>query len=698
MRLKLYFLTATILMATIVGNLHAVTQDEAFTLGDIVVTGEKSDVTDIGISSVITQDQIQATNSNTLADALKFAPGITMTRGYKNDPEISIHGFGQEKTLFLIDGIPYYETYYGKLNLDQIPAGIISRIEVTKNAPSVLYGANAQIAVINVITKKGTPKPSFSFTGEIGDNDTYSGSISHGNQIGAVNYWLNYSHEESDGWRLSSDFEPRISTNSNTKGDTTNNGIHEDGGLRNNSDYTRDRFWSRIGINPTPDSEYFVSFHMMDSEMGHPTATNTYKFFTKAGDNPAFSSFSRFDDYRDWGVDFSGKQVISNAFTLRGKLFYHDHEDVYVSYDSADYDTEISKSSYKDNFIGGSLFGDFQFADMHKGHLSFHYKRDTHEDKSDEYLPFNEYEGDTGSIGTEHEFFTDFGLSLYTGASYDWFAINKAEEYDFKMISKTDYDFMGQSAMETPDTMSEFNPMAGFTWETNQNKFYGSIAKKTRFPTLSQLYASKGGNIELESEQSINYTLGVTKSFNSRITGDMALFYHDISDWISRDYLKDSDGVDIYTNIEDVTMMGFETSLDFVFCDYFSMNANYTYNKAENDSDIRVTDKVAGVPENKYGLGCKITVPRALVIVDLQGFYVDKVYDDLPTPNDKAGSPTAISQTNDYFIVNTKISRKFRERMTIYAELDNLFDEDYEQEISFPGEGRNFRMGLTFDF
>jgi len=36
--------------------------------------------------------------------------------------------------------------------------------------------------------------------------------------------------------------------------------------------------------------------------------------------------------------------------------------------------------------------------------------------------------------------------------------------------------------------------------------------------------------------------------------------------------------------------------------------------------------------------------------------------------------------------------------MTIYAELDNLFDEDYEQEISFPGEGRNFRMGLTFDF
>ncbi len=686
MKFKRYVLTAALVMTVAVGNLYAATPDapDSFTLGDIVVTSEKADVTDIGISQTITHVEIEATNSKTLADALQFAPGITMTRGNKNEPEISIHGFGQEKSLFLIDGIPYYETNYGKLNLDQIPAGIISKIEISKNAPSVLYGANAQIAVINVVTKQGTQKPSFSFQGEIGEDDTYSAAISHGNQVGAVNYWLSYSHEESDGWRMSNDFKPQ-----EVKGK-----ILEDGGLRNNSDYDKDRFWARVGITPTPDSEYFVSFHMMDSEFGHPPATDYAKYFPKAGDKPGFSTYSRFDEYRDWGVDFSGKQKISNALTIRGKLFYHDHEDEYVSFDGPDYDTEISKSSFKDNFVGGSLFADFQFAEMHKGHVSLHYKRDSHEDRADEYLPYNEYEGDTGSIGTEHEFFTDFGLSVYAGASYDWFKINEAEDYVYTKVSKKEYIFEGQEDKETPDTMAEFNPMIGFTWETNQNKFYGSVAKKTRFPTLGQLYSSKGGNPDLEAEESINYTLGVTRSFNKRITVDFAGFYHDIEGWISRDYNTDTNGYDIYTNVEDITMLGFETAINIVFCDYFSMNANYTYNDAKNDSSKKVTSKVAGVAENKFGVGCTATIPKILVKVNLQGIYVDGVYEDLPTPQDPN---TEITDSDDYFIVNSRISKKFRDKMSIYAELDNIFDEDYEQEIGFPSRGRNFRVGVKLD-
>ncbi|WP_041273102.1 TonB-dependent receptor plug domain-containing protein [Desulforapulum autotrophicum] len=686
MKFRRYAVAAILLMAMAGGDLYAATPDpdDTFSLGDIVVKGEKTDVADIGISQVITDVEIKATNSTTLAEALKFAPGITMTRGSKNEPEVSIHGFGSEKTLFLIDGIPYYETYYGKLNLDQIPVGIISKIEITKNAPSVLYGANAQIAVINVVTKKGTQKPSLSLQGEIGENGTYSGGLSHGNQIGAVNYWLSYLHEESDGWRMSDDFEP-----TEVKGK-----ILEDGGFRINSDYKKDKFWARMGITPTTDSEYFVSFHIMDSEFGHPLATDYAKYFPKAGDKPAFSSYSRFDDYRDWGVDLSGKHTISSALTLRGKLFYHDHQDVYVSYDGPDFDTVVAESTYKDNFVGGSLFGDFQFADMHKGHVSLHFKQDTHEGRDDDYLPYNKYEAYTGSIGTEHEFFTNFGLALYAGASYDWFDITEAQDYVYEKLSSSNYVFEGQTDMETPSTMSEFNPMAGFTWEKDQIKVYGSVAKKTRFPTLGQLYSSSSGNPDLTAEKSINYTLGVTKAFGKRVTADVSGFYHDISGWISRDYVQNLVGDDVYSNVEDVSMLGFETSVKVVFCDYFSVNANYTYNHAKDESDNRVTDKVAGVPENKYGLGCALTIPKVLVKVDLQGIYVDTMYEDLPTPLDPTNETT---RSDDYFILNTRISKKFRDRMSVYVSLNNLLDEDYEQEIGFPGEGRNFRVGFSLD-
>ena len=692
MKFKLYVITALFCLAGAVGNLCADTRDgkDAFTLGDIVVSSEKTDVTDIGITNVITNQEIEATNSSTLAEVFKFAPGITMTRGLKNEPGVSVHGFGQEKTLFLIDGIPYYETYYGRLNLDQIPTGIISKIVISKNAPSVLYGANAQVAVVNVITKKGTAKPSLGLQGEIGENGTYSTSVSHGNQIGAVNYWLSYLHRESDGWRMASDFEPRESKRIKRFMENRD-GIHENGGFRNNSDYETDRLWARFGITPTPEAEYFISFNMMNSEIGHPTNINEYKYFPKKEDEPAFSSFSRYGDYDDWGIDLSGSQVVSDALTIRGKLFYHDHEDVYVSYDGPEYDDIISKSTAKDDFVGGSLFADFQFAEMHKGHVSLHYKRDTHERRDDTYLPYNEYEGDTGSFGTEHEFFTDFGLSFYVGGAYDWFDINDAEDYIFDDDDK----YAGQTEMKIPGTMSEFNPMIGFTWEADQTKYYGSVAKKTRFPTMSQLYSSKGGNPELDSEQTINYTLGVTKKYGDRITVDFAGFYHDISDWISDDYYDDDyTGLKINTNTEEISMIGFETSVNIVFCDYFSMNANYTYNDAENESSQRVTDKVAGVPENKIGLGCAITIPKILAKVDLQGIYVDNVYSDLPTTSNPDDD---VLTTDDYIIFNTRISRKFRDKMSLYVEVDNLFDEEYEQEIGFPGEGRNFRFGFKYD-
>ncbi len=688
-----YLAVCLICLGVFAGHLLAGESEDqdAFTLGDIVVTGEKTDIADIGISSIITFEQIEATNSKTVAEALRFVPGITMTRGMKNEPEISVHGFSQEKSLFMIDGIPYYETYYGKLSLDQIPVDVISRIEVSKNAPSVLYGANAQMAVINVITKKGTDTPSFNVRGEMGEYDTYKAAFSHGNQVGAVNYWLSYSHEESDGWRLSDDFDPETAKRQR-KWMPNRDGIHEDGGFRENSDFEKDRFWARAGIVPSSDSEYFVSFHVMDSEYGHPPATDKYRIFPTSGDDAGFSTFAEFNQYRDWGIDLSAKQLVSDYLTIRGKLFYHDHEDEYVSYDGPDYETEIAESSYKDDFFGGSLFADFTFAEPHKGHVSFHFRRDSHEDRSGENLPYNEYISYTGSVGTEHEFATKWGLTVYAGISYDWFDVDDAEDYVFD----DDDNLVGQVDNETPDSMDEFNPMVGFTYELDQTTLYGSVAQKTRFPALFELYSSQGGNPSLSAEESINYTLGITQLFGNRVTANFSGFYHDISDWISRDYYEDDyTGVELYDNVEDIRMMGFETSMDVVFCDYFKMNINYTYIDAENQSSKRVTHNVIGVPEHQYGIGLNALIPKVLAMVDMQGVYVDGVYDDLPT----TGNPEAETvETDSYFILNARLSRKFKDKYSIYVEVDNLFDRDYEQEIGFPGRGRNFRVGASFAF
>ena len=106
----------------------------AYTLGEIVVKGEGSAARQIGTISEISFEEIKATDSKTVAEALKFVPGVEITTGRKNEANISIQGFDQSKALVLIDGIPYYETKYGKLDLNQIGTDGIARIDVIKGA------------------------------------------------------------------------------------------------------------------------------------------------------------------------------------------------------------------------------------------------------------------------------------------------------------------------------------------------------------------------------------------------------------------------------------------------------------------------------------------------------------------------------------------------------------------------------------
>ena len=152
---------------------EAVADFEAFDLGEIYVTAEKYPASrEVTVTTEITAEDIKTTNSKTVAEALSYVPGIRVSTGYKNEPDIQIQGFSQNRNLILIDGVPYYETNYGKLDLNQIPVDNIAKIEITKGGASVLYGPNALGGVVNIITKKATEKPHADALFEIGENAT----------------------------------------------------------------------------------------------------------------------------------------------------------------------------------------------------------------------------------------------------------------------------------------------------------------------------------------------------------------------------------------------------------------------------------------------------------------------------------------------------------------------------------------------
>jgi iron complex outermembrane recepter protein len=695
-RIKLFFVLFIISFLFINGIMTAEEKKEekkdydVYTLGEIVVSGQKSAVRDIGIINEVTFEDIKATDSKTVAQALNYVPGIQVTTERKNEAGVSLQGFDQTKVVVLIDGVPYYETKYGKLDLNQLGTNGIARIDVIKGAASVLYGANAEAGVINIITKKPTEDPSFDANIEIGSKEGRTLSLSHGMKKGIMNYWLGYTHREFDAWPLSDDFVPRTGVITRKPGGTTNAIIENGGHYRDNSDYNTNNLWGKIGIEPNDKAEYYVNMQYIQTEKGDPPNVDTITIFPN---RPAFSWFDRMVNYEDWGIDFNAKQILSDKLTLKGTFFYHNHKDEYVSYSDATYRTSIADSEYKDYVLGEMILAEYRPVDWDTLRMSFHYRGDSHKQRDDVYLPFEDNFAYTGSIGLENETsFMDKKIALVLGISYDWFMIDKATA---NTTNSRTGAFIAQVDKVLPDTKNESNPMIGINYYMNDTtRFFASAARKTRFPTLNELFSSKGGNAELDSETSINYTIGVNKSFGSNFAFEIAPFYHDISDRISRD-LPDPDPANLFHNTAKISMLGVETNIMWNPTADLAFNLGYTYIDAEDDSPGQVVDVVTNVPKHKMNIRMNYIVPVIDCRMDLNMTYFGKSYDQLPT----ALRPTQAVIVNDrYTIFNAKLSREIMEDFNGYFRVENMFDKNYETSVGYPAPGRSVWVGLSYKY
>jgi len=671
--LKLFCLSCAIFLMA--GTAQAKDSEDVFTLGEIVVNSEKPGVKDISIHNVIDAKEIEAIGAKNLVDALHYAPGVYIGTGRKNQPNISIHGFDQSRTLILLDGIPYTESYYGKLDLRQIPSSIISRIEITKGAPSVLYGANYLGAVINVITKKGTQDPSLELTGEMSDADTYRVAAAHANTVGNVNYWLSYERSASDGWWLSDSYSER--DGGIKKGDNITPAKLENGGLRDHSDYDRQTVWGRVGVTPTEKNAFYLSAFYTSSNYGIPVSDE--QAFIKHG----FSDMAEVEDYADWGFDFNGSQEITEYLKLRALLYYHNHQDEYQSYSDPEHDTKLDKSKYKDYIVGGSLFADIEPVEWDTLRLAFHYSGNSHKDRKAEDENYAEFFSYIGSVGIENELNYGEFPTLVVGASYDWTDITKAEKDDGIEQDYTDPD-------------AQFNPMIGLSYQikTTNTRVYGSIARKTRFPALNELFSSKRGNPELETERSINYVLGAEQPVTDWLDVEISGFAHEIDDYITLN--QKSGNKDSYDNIGKVEMLGFEAGAHIRPIDDLTLSVSYTYNHVRDRSEDRVTEYVEQAPEHLLSLGADYLIPVIDVAVNLRARYMDGVYSDLPDRTDPNADEVKL---DDFFVVDGRISKSFLENYEVYFEMKNIFDEDYvDDSEGYPAPGRNFLVGVKASF
>ncbi len=111
-----------------------------------------------GVVTAMTREEIHASGARDLLEVLQLIPGFSFHTDVEGVVGAGFRGmWGHEgKVLLILDGIEMNELLYSTNPLGgHVPVQIIERVEVIRGPGSAVYGGNAELAVINVITRSG---------------------------------------------------------------------------------------------------------------------------------------------------------------------------------------------------------------------------------------------------------------------------------------------------------------------------------------------------------------------------------------------------------------------------------------------------------------------------------------------------------------------------------------------------------------
>ncbi len=153
--------------------------------------------------SVFTAEDIESLGSHSVADVLRYVPGLNVESTGREGSLTSVFARGGESDYnhVLIDGVRVNDNG-GSYDFGRVSAGEIDRVEVVRGAQSALYGSDAIGSVIQIFTKRGAPDsgPRMSGSFEGGSFGTTRGDLRVlGGAAGRVDYQLGVSHRGTDG-------------------------------------------------------------------------------------------------------------------------------------------------------------------------------------------------------------------------------------------------------------------------------------------------------------------------------------------------------------------------------------------------------------------------------------------------------------------------------------------------------------------
>lgn len=634
-----------------------------FTLGEVVVKGSKP----ADINSYIGAAQIRQFAKNDVSKALNLLPGVNLSAvGPRNEAMVYVRGYDLRQVPLLIDGIPVYIPYDGYVDLARFTTFDLAEVNVSKGYTSVIYGPNALGGAINLISRK--PVKRFELSGAGGWlSGGYRTNINVGSNLGKFYIQAGASKLNRDSFPLSQKFTPYKT---------------EEGGSRNNSWSSDEKYNIKVAYTPGGNSEYALSYIYQHGKKGTPVYAGTDTLNSQFR-NPRFWQWPYWNKQ---SVYFLSNTTLDSNSYIKSRFYYDKFKNLLNSYNDATY-TLISrpyafKSYYNDYSAGGIIEYGNTISARDKLTATIQYKQDVHRENN-EGEPVRTMSDNTFTAGIENEFRLHTHLLLLTGFSYNYRRSITAQQYNSATKQVSDYPFNSNNA---------FNVQGGLEYKPDAvNSFTVSIARKTRFATSKDRYSYRLGtaipNPDLKAEYALNYELGYRRSVSNTLNMQAALFYSKLNDAIlmvpnvtfdSSLRVRQSQ----LQNVGKAEYLGAEIGAEYQLIASLKAGMNYTFIQRNNltHPGLYFTD-----------------VPRHKVFGHLQYRQKDRLQIQVNTEyNTERYSTTYGTIAGSFLLLNANASVQVWKFFSVEAGINNITDKNYVLAEGYPEAGRNYFINLAY--
>tara|TARA_B100000902_G_scaffold63612_1_gene70358 strand:+ start:518 stop:2563 length:2046 start_codon:yes stop_codon:yes gene_type:complete len=655
----------------------AISQDKFSELDEIEVTATRLDSTLLRSSrsvSVIGKEEIQnATQLLAMDEVLAGVPGLYMQNRYNfaQDLRVSLRGFGARSAFgirgikVIVDGIP--ETLPdGQAGVDSIDLGSASRIEVIRGPSSSNFG-NASGGVIAIETETGSDPGFVQTTIATGDLGYSKFQLKSGGRTENMNYLINFSKQELDGYR-----EHSVS----------------EGSLMN----------AKFGFNLSEIDRLKLSLNYTDQPKSQdPGGINLSQVNTNRK-----SARDRNLSY-DSGESLNQKRI--------GLIYERDHSGGLLTvrnyYVTRNFSNKLPFKNGGSVNIDREFYGfgmQYQFGESLPENFSLTTGFDA-DRQDDDRKRFNNDSGKLGSMSFDQQEKVNSN-GLFVQSRYDagnW-SISSGIRYDEVKFDITDR-FLSNGDDSGAIVFDAVSPSFGLNYVMENGSVFASISSSFETPTTTELAnpdTSGGFNALLKPQEANNIEIGY-KSIKNDIYHEIAVFNIDLNDELVPYELEEFPGRTFYSNVGKSSRKGVESLLSWSVKPNLTVDASYTYSDFSFDSFIDKNNKdfsgskLPGLPESFAYFGIRFENENGL-----------NMNFNLNYSGDLFANNANTVKVQAYTVSNFRLSYNINKRnwkILPYVGINNIFDTEFNSNIRInafgsryyePAPERNSYLGITF--